>query len=85
MIDAEVLSAADDDAVVILYLDESDIPFLIQQLTRLLQDERCDHIHLFSEPWGGSDLSGSKITEEGHPIQHIKIMSKSKVDIKSRP
>ena len=56
--------------------DVNGLDFLIQQLSRLreqMQTEESEHVDLFTEEWGGLELSSE--SQIGEIINHVKIIS----------
>ncbi|MBP6002623.1 MAG: immunity protein 32 [Pyrinomonadaceae bacterium] len=56
--------------------DVGGLDFLIEQLSRLrdrMQTEESEHIHFFTEEWGGFELSSE--SQIGEIINHVKIIS----------
>lgn len=56
--------------------DITGLDSLIQQLTRLrekMKTEESEHCHLFTEEWGGFELSSE--SQIGEIINHVKVIS----------
>lgn len=63
---------------IFLHLDKGGVEILIRSLERIQKDldkNEGDHEHLFSEEWGGWELSISDQADKGKgkPIHHVKI------------
>ena len=70
--------ASQDSSVVHIHLDKAGVDKLInvlEQIRRKLQNDEVEHDHLFSEDWGGYDLtiSDQLDNEKGEPVHHVKI------------
>ena len=60
--------------VVHVFADSEGLDSLIRDLTRLrVSTEDGDHVHLFTESWGGYELSENKFLAEGALVHHVKI------------
>ena len=73
---AFVLSEEHDQ--IFLHVDKDGIEILMRSLERLkkhLEKGELEHEHLFSEDWGGWELSVSDQVDKGKgkPIHHVKI------------
>lgn len=56
--------------------DVNGLDFLIEQLSRLrerMKTQDSEHLHLFTEEWGGFELSSE--SQVGEIINHVKIIS----------
>jgi len=72
------LVADPDDGQVHLHADLGGVDFLIGELEKIkkqLLAEECPHTHLFSEEWGGGELSVSTMLDnrQGLPVHHLKV------------
>ena len=75
-----LIGAVSDPSVgeVHIHLDKAGIDYLLKSLTRLrnnLEKNECDHDHLFSPAWAGSELSTIEIKRGEKRIDHIKLYS----------
>ena len=70
--------AAEGSDEIFLHVDKEGAGILIAALERIqraLESDEVDHEHLFSEEWGGWELSVSDQVDKGRgrPIHHLKI------------
>jgi hypothetical protein len=68
----------DKNGVVHLHADRGGLSELITRLEKIknkLEEGICEHDHLFTEEWGGDELSSKNgIIAEGHDVvHHLKI------------
>ena len=63
---------ADSPQEVFVYVNPEGINQLISDLKKLSEDH--DHFHLFSEDWGGYDLSTEKYDPKATTAKHLKVM-----------
>ena len=64
----------EDQDVVHVFTDSVGLDSLIRDLTRLRDStESGDHVHLFSESWGGYELSENKFLDNSALVHHVKI------------
>ena len=66
-----VIEVTNGQGVVDIELDQDAIDELISDLKSLRG--RSDHVHYFSEKWGGSDLNVRPTKNGQTPVHHIKI------------
>ena len=59
-----------------IYVDPKGLEVLLFQL-KLLAEGKTDHVHLMSEEWGGTHLSGNATTTGNTPVHHMKIALKT--------
>ena len=66
--------------VVNIHADQAGLQILLKDITRLikkLEADQCDHDHLFSESWGGWELTESMLSQEHNngcrKVHHLKI------------
>jgi hypothetical protein len=68
---------ADADGQISIHADAEGLAVLIATLERLkrnIEAGSCEHDHLFSEAWGGHELSETMGCEEkGYVIHHVKV------------
>ena len=66
-----------DGQQLIVHADAAGLDFLIRSLTRLrerLDEDICDHDHLFTNEWSGNgDLSTRFLSESDHLVHHVKL------------
>lgn len=67
----EVPNAGNPEEVFV-YLNPEGVEQLISDLQNL--SEKRDHFHLFSEDWGGDDLSTEKYDAKATTVKHLKVM-----------
>ena len=69
----------EDGSQVFIHLDLAGVNYLLKELSHLkaqLEDNDCPHFHLFTEEWGGGELTSSKLPDqkdEKHQVHHLKI------------
>ena len=68
----------DKDGVVHLHADRDGLSELISRLEHIkdkIEEDICEHDHLFTEEWGGDELSSKNgiIGEEHNLVHHLKI------------
>jgi hypothetical protein len=60
--------------VVHVFADSEGLDLLIRDLARLRDStESGDHAHLFTESWGGHELSEEKFLDKTSLVHHVKI------------
>ena len=65
-----------DGSQLFIHADAKGLDHLIRSLTRLQQkinDNICDHDHLMTDAWSGSELSECSMADGVHLIQHVKV------------
>ncbi|HMO80872.1 MAG TPA: Imm32 family immunity protein [Pyrinomonadaceae bacterium] len=77
---AFVVSEENDQ--IFLHLDKDGIEILMRSLERRkkhLEKDELEHEHLFSEEWGGWELTVSDQADKGkgRPIHHVKIYGRT--------
>jgi hypothetical protein len=73
-----VLSFATDQdgSQLFIHADANGLDYLIRSLTRIrrkLDEDVCDHDHLMTDAWAGSELSERSMPDAVHLIHHVKI------------
>lgn len=71
-----LLSVLADKGQVFVHADRKGLTRLIDELVSLrdkVDAGVCEHVHLMSSAWGGSDLSEEKGCGEGDLADHLKI------------
>jgi len=69
----------EDGDQLFMHADLAGVEFFMEELNRIkekLKANECPHSHLFTEDWGGEELSNSKLSgQEGevNQIHHVKI------------
>lgn len=69
----------EDGTQVFMHLDLAGINYLLKELGHLkaqLENNDCPHSHLFTEEWGGGELTNTKLADqkdEKHQVHHLKI------------
>ena len=61
---------------VFVHADSEGLSVLIRTLQRIkdaVDRGVCEHDHLMSDSWGGSELTESKGIQEGEIVNHVKI------------
>ena len=59
-----------------IHADAKGLDHLIRSLTRIrqkLDQDYCDHDHLMTDAWAGSELSERSMADGVHLIHHVKI------------
>ena len=64
----------DGSQQVLALMDREALDDLIHDLTALRDKSTEDHVHYFSEDWGGHDLSNTPIFAGNHSAHHLKIV-----------
>ena len=65
---------SEDQDVVHVFANSEGLDSLIRDLTRLRDStEKTDHVHLFTESWGGYELSEKKFLDNSSLVHHVKI------------
>ena len=59
-----------------LHLDKNGAEYLRDLLTRLIESDAEDHLHLMTDEWGGNELTSEKQNQfsDVDLINHLKIM-----------
>ena len=59
-----------------LHLDKNGAEYLRDLLTRLIESDVEDHLHLMTDEWGGNELTSEKQNQfsDVDLINHLKIM-----------
>jgi len=69
-IEAVPIEGDPEGAQVFVYLDQEGLGRLVEILGNL---RKTDHVHLFSEEWGGWELSNERQNADGLIVRHAKI------------
>ena len=69
-IEAVPIEGDPEGAQVFVYVDQEGLDRLLAILGHL---SKTDHVHLFSEEWGGWELSNEKQNSDGLIARHAKI------------
>jgi hypothetical protein len=59
-----------------IHADAEGLDHLIRTLTQLrrkIDEDVCDHTHLMTDAWAGSELSERSMADGVHVIHHVKI------------
>jgi len=65
-----------DGSQLFIHADAKGLERLIRSLTHIhqkLDDGVCDHDHLMTDAWAGSELSDRSLPDGVHIIHHVKI------------
>lgn len=68
--------ATDNEGQLFIHADAAGLDHLIRSLThirRKLDEDACDHNHLMTDSWGGSELTEQSLDESKQTIHHVKI------------
>ena len=69
----------DDEHQVFIHVDLAGVEFLLNKLCNIkkqLEENDCPHSHLFTEEWGGEELSSTKLAsqeDEQNQVHQVKI------------
>jgi hypothetical protein len=67
--------ATDKEGQLFIHADAVGSDHLIGSLTRIrkkLDEHDCDHDHLMTDSWGGSELTERSL-DDAHTVHHVKI------------
>ena len=56
-----------------IFLDHEGLALLKQEIDRLAQREPSEHFHLFSENWGGQELTDKAVQDKAICADHLKV------------
>jgi len=72
--------ATDEDGTqAFMHLDLAGVNYLLKELGQMkeqLEKNDCSHLHMFTEEWGGGELTSSKLhdqEDEKKQVHHLKI------------
>ena len=59
-----------------LHFNKAGVEYLISLLTKLVESDKQQHLHLMTPDWGGDELSSEKQNQskETELLHHLKIM-----------
>ena len=65
---------SESEDVVHIFADSQGLDSLIRDLTRLRDSsDKGDHVHFFSESWGGHDLAEERFLDKSSLVHHVKV------------
>ena len=56
-----------------IFVDREGLDLLKKEIDRLVTKDPSEHFHLFSENWGGRDLTEKPVQEEAVCADHLKV------------